>query len=100
MKTLEKLQEHLNTSKEMIVGYEYKKPAPILKCMDGTTMSVQASKNHYCKPRNDVGPYTHVEIWRVSCVVTEFPYDPEEPSAYVPIEDVVQLINNHGGICS
>ena len=31
-------------------------------CADGFEMSVQASRGHYCSPREDVGPYTTVEI--------------------------------------
>ena len=30
-------------------------------CRDGFSVSVQAGSAHYCTPRNDVGPYTHVE---------------------------------------
>jgi hypothetical protein len=33
-----------------------------IKCRDGSTLSVQASRYHYSKPRDDKGPYTHVEV--------------------------------------
>ena len=35
---------------------------PEIVCKDGTTLSVQASEFHYCTPRDNKGPYTHVEI--------------------------------------
>lgn len=97
--TLEKVQEHLSQlPKELIEGYWYKDTAPTLVCKDGTTLSVQASENHYSTPRENFGPYTEVEVWCVSCEVTEFDYSDDAPSAYVPIEQVVQFIDNHGGM--
>ena len=32
-------------------------------CADGFKMSVQASRGHYCSPRNEVGPYVSVEVY-------------------------------------
>ena len=104
MNTLTKLQEHLggNAPREYVEGCWHKDLAPILKCKDGTTASIQASKIHYSKPRENFGPYTEVEVWCVTGAgpngVTEFDYSDDEPSAYVPIEQVVQFIDNHGGI--
>ena len=34
----------------------------LIRCNDGFTMSVQASRGHFCSPRNDVGPYDGVEV--------------------------------------
>jgi len=68
-----------------------------VECADGTTISVQASRFHYSTPRSDCGPYTHVEVWLATAPVTEFDYDKEYPSAYIPIEKVVEFIDNHGG---
>ena len=101
--TLAKLQDHLSVlPRELAPGTWHKEIAPVLKCKDGTTASIQASKYHYSEPREDFGPYTEVEV---SCVegagpdgVTEFEYSDDDPSAYVPIEQVVQFIDNHGGI--
>ena len=31
-------------------------------CADGHTLSVQASETHYCTPRDNRGPWTHVEV--------------------------------------
>lgn len=97
MNTLEKLQQHLATKIFDIAGYEYKEQATKVVCKDGTTASVQASRYHYCKPRTNAGPYTHVEVWYVTAPVTEFFYDDEEPATYVQIELVAKFIDNHGG---
>jgi hypothetical protein len=101
MNTLEQLQVHLSTTPtEYRPGYFYKKLTPIVKCKDGVTLSVQASVDHYSTPREDYGPYTAVEVWcvRNAAEVTEFDYSDDDPSAYVPIEQVVQFIDNHGGM--
>ena len=97
--TLAKLQLHLSVAlQEVAPGIWHKEVAPVLKCKDGTTLSVQTSQYHYSTPREDYGPYTEVEVWRATAPVTEFDYSDGEPSAYVPIEQVVQFINNHGGM--
>ena len=79
-----------------------KKILPKTVCVDGTTLSIQASQTHYCSPRDDIGPYTEVEVWRVSSKdeveVLEFEYNDEEPSAYVDINSVVAYIDRHGGL--
>ena len=99
MNTLEQLQKHLASKpKEYRPGYSHKDLAPIVQCKDGTTLSVQASQYHYSTPREDYGPYTEVEVWKATAPVTEFDYSDDDPSAYVPIEQVVQFIDNHGGI--
>ena len=99
MNTIDRLQKHLATEPvNTPTGLAYKVPVDLVKCADGTTLSVQASEYHYCTPRNNKGPYKKVEVWCVSSEVTEFEYSEENPSAYVPIEDVVRFIDNHGGM--
>lgn len=99
MSTFDRLQKHLATEiVDTKTGMYFKKPVDLVKCADGTTLSVQASQWHYCTPRENKGPYTEVEVWCVSAPVTEFEYSDEDPSAYVPIEDVVRFIDNHGGM--
>jgi len=76
-----------------------------MRCADGTTLSVQASRGHYCRPKSHTGPWTHVEVW---CIVgpkgmsIRLPswgdggqYD---PYAYVPVEKVNAFIERHGGL--
>ena len=99
MNTFDRLQKHLATETvNTTTGLYYKQPVDLVKCADGTTLSVQASEYHYCGPRDNEGPYTAVEVWCASAPVTEFEYSDDEPSAYVPIEDVVRFIDNHGGM--
>ena len=49
-------------------GWKPRKPRrtkPIrgmVRCCDGFAMSVQASSEHACVPRNDIGPYAEVEV--------------------------------------
>ena len=97
MNTPEKLQARLNTPVRLLSDYDYKTLAERVVCKDGTTISVQASAFHYCTPRSNSGPYTHVEVWCASVIPTEFDYDEDEPTAQVPIELVAQFIDNHGG---
>ena len=84
-------------------AYESKDLAPWVTCGDGTTLSVQASHAHYCKPRTDQGPYSHVEVGYPSVPPPEtweqyadgaFPSD---VYAYVPVELVHKFIVAHGG---
>ena len=70
-----------------------------IKCADGAMLSVQASEGHYCKPRNNQGPWHQVEVG--------FPDPkPEGWEAYsnsediyscVPVELVKKYILLHGG---
>lgn len=80
-----------------------------IKCKDGVSLSVQASRFHYSSPRDDDGPYTAVEVgfiqdadgnavtppdsWR-EYAEGEFPND---VYAYVPVELVEDFITSHGG---
>lgn len=76
-----------------------------LVCKDGFAISVQASRYHYCSPRSDIGPYTHVECGFPTERCEELmPYadDPGDPveSVYpmVPFEVIAALVAKHGGL--
>ena len=69
---------------------------PHLVMNDGTSISVQASKYHYCTPReHNLDYYSAVEVWA-------FPYDDtffenwggnnDTPASNVPIEQVNKYI--------
>lgn len=86
------------------------KPAnPRTVCADGTSLSVQASAFLYCIPRDDEGPYTHVEVGFIRDANDKAlaPPDawrkyadggfPSDVYGYVPIELVDEFINSHGG---
>ncbi len=71
---------------------------PQITCADGSTMSVQASEAHYCTPRDNVGPYTNVEVWLCGVVPEWSEYgDGEDPYAQLPIELVAEEIDRRGG---
>ena len=75
-------------------------------CADGFSMSVQANFGSYCKPRNNEGPYSEVEVGYPSKADpmllpymemggNDNPTDTVYP--YVPVEVVEQVIQIHGG---
>lgn len=100
MNTLEKLQLHLISPAVHKLSPEYfhKDNCTPVQCADGSTMSVQASENHYSTPRTNFGPYTEVEVWHCGEVPAWAEYgDGEEPYAYLPIELVVEKIDRRGG---
>ena len=76
-----------------------------LYCKSGFGMSVQASETSYCAPRDNIGPYTHVEIGFPSaadCMIIGYAEDPDDPTGtvygYIPVGIVKALIIKHGGI--
>ena len=80
---------------------------PQIECKDGFKISVQASEYAYSLPREDVGPYTHVECGYPSERPTtkklrEFAEGPhkytETVYPYTPIEVVQAELDAHGGI--
>lgn len=73
-------------------------------CADGYTMSVQASRAHYCETRDDGGVYTKFEVGFPDAREEEFmPYaeDPDEPTetvyGWVPAEAIDAVMDRHGG---
>jgi hypothetical protein len=81
---------------------------PPLVCRDGFSVSVQASASHYCQPRDDEGPYTHVEMGFPSApsdLLTEYAEDAEDAEddptctvyVCVPLSVVEALLESHGG---
>lgn len=92
-------------------------PVDQVTCADGTKLSVQASRGHYCIPRDDRGPYTHVEVmgdgpWHwLKYLDGEGPrlifsfkrrrlyYDPgwDGVYGYVPYQKVAAFIIRHSG---
>lgn len=81
---------------------------PCLICVDGFSMSVQASENHYCEPReNFLKHYDAVEIGYPSeeeLLLLDYAEDPDELTdtvyGYVPTELVDKVLEKHGGIDS
>ena len=77
---------------------------PRVICADGLVLSIQASRFHYCSPRNDIGPWSAVEVGyptkRVEALLP-FAEEAEKPTntvyGYVPIGIVAQVIAEHCG---
>ena len=82
-----------------------KKHYETVVCADGFEMSVQASRGHYCSPREDEGPYTAVEIGfpnrRDALLMPHIELPDGDPldSVYpwVPARLVMKVIQKHGG---
>lgn len=111
MTTIEQLQQRLATEiKKTPNGVGYKLPARRVTCVDGVTLSVQASEMHYSTPRENHGPYSKVEVGfpgRITTMPTSWREYGEcaddtdsvcDIYAYIPIELVAQFIDEHGGI--
>ena len=63
---------------------------PAIICADGTKYSVQASKSHYCAPReNGAEKYSAVEVWG--------PFT-REPEGWVRVSLINRRIHAHGGV--
>jgi hypothetical protein len=60
---VEALQAHLQTAEVVKTQMgSFRMPVGHITCGDGTKFSIQASQFTYCSPRNDQGPWTHVEV--------------------------------------
>jgi hypothetical protein len=79
---------------------------PKITCKNGLVLSVQAHARAYCKPKNDVGPYSEVEVGELSeDVPSLWVYEELTPNLgsthpYVPVDVVEAVIAAHGGIKS
>ena len=79
-----------------------------IKCADGFSMSVQASKYNYCEPRIDnASEYTAVEVGFPSDYESMLAPWVEDPDNYtgtvygfVPVQVIVDVCAKHGGIVS
>lgn len=84
-----------------------KKLNEAIVCSDGFKISVQARAESYCTPRDDVGPYTHVECGYPSeeePLLMPYAEDPSAPTdtvyGWVPRSVVTLVIAKHGGVLS
>lgn len=82
--------------------------APFAKrifCADGFSLSVQAGRSLYCVPREDVGPWSSVEVGfpsqREEALMPYIDMPEADPTqtvyGYAPVEVVEALIAEHGG---
>lgn len=92
------LQAHLSSA-TVVRGHRY--PVSAVTCRDGATFSVQAGDYLYCTPRNNVGPWTHVEVMTISEDVTPRNWEQDagdQLAGWVPIEAVACEIYERGFI--
>ena len=75
-----------------------------IECADGTSLSVQVGSSLYCNPRNDEGPWTHVEVGFPSVPPPatweeygELGKVESDVFCYVPVALVEEYIASHGG---
>lgn len=78
--------------------------APRIVCVDGFSLSAQATQGAYCSPRQNVGPWREVEVGFPSAppeLIGHLAEDPDDPTRtvypYVAVELVERLIEMHGG---
>ena len=90
----------------------HKKVQPRVVCNDGFSISIQASRDHFCTPRDDIGPYEYVEAaypseWEdLLLPFTDNDTDRTPvicgtaPTLYVnvPASVIREMINKHGGM--
>lgn len=74
-------------------------------CADGFTISMQASHMTNCRPKDDSGPYSKIEMAypnRGDSLIQRYAEDPDDPTrtiySYVPADIVRRLIAKHGGV--
>ncbi len=77
-------------------------------CADGASVSIQAGAGVYSIPRDNVGPYTHVEAgfpsvdpppsWREYAEADGWMTPCDTVYAYMPYDCVDEFINVHGGL--
>ena len=78
---------------------------PRVLCGDGFEMSIQASSTHYCRPREDTGPWTHVEVGfpnRIEPLLWQYAEErgrwTDAVYPFVPIELAAAVVELHGGL--
>ena len=93
---VEALQAHLSSA-TVVNGFKY--PVSAVTCRDGTVFSVQAGAYLYSKPRDNTGPWTHVEVMTITEDVIPRNWEQDagdQLAGYVPIEAVAREIYERG----
>ena len=89
--------------------FDHQPAREVVICKDNFRMSVQASRNHYCHPKENGFniSYTSVEIGFPSekeDLLMDWAEDGDKPTetvyGYVPVSVVIDVIEKHGGIFS
>jgi hypothetical protein len=102
----------MNTEEEYLESYLQdlinRKMYQHIVCADGATVSIQAGAGIYSTPRDNRGPYTHIEAgfpsveppasWRE--YAEDFDNLIDSVYCYMPWDCVDEFINLHGGMVS
>ena len=89
--------------------FDFQRARESVICKDGFGMSVQASENHYCTPRENgiAMSYTSVEVGFPSDkedLLMGHAEDADKPTGtvypYVPVQIILDVIEKHGGMVS
>lgn len=67
---------------------------PHVTCKDGAVFSIQASRMHYCTPKNCTGPWTGVEVAAISG------HQGFGECHEVSIQEIENILDGHGGVVS
>ena len=100
------LEQHVNPETphpNMVFGECSLKVIPPIKCKDGTIVTIYASDRHYCSPKDNSGPYTHVEVTIGGTdpgpLHKHWDYSDADPTyCFVPLSTLRDFIDRHGGI--
>ncbi len=91
---MQALQDHLQNGHRPFAGA----PVSHVTCGDGTVLSVQAGHYHYCEPRDNTGPWSHVEVMVIHGGAMRYfeAEDGGDPAGRVPLRAVAQEIHSRG----
>lgn len=90
------------------VGLEEVQIIPPVKCQSGLQFDIIADRSHACRPRNDEGPYTLLELFIKPSNMPKLPAAHREALnqyydklwgtfRYVPVELIEQIVDENGG---
>lgn len=109
------LNEQISRIQEMMgkvsdEKFDFKPTNPRIYFNNGGSVSIQASRSHYCEPRNDKGPYSEMELGFPSEETVIIPelldYMEQQEDAnphksvypYTPVSVIKKFIEANGGI--
>lgn len=94
------LKEFIASTSMKVNKGQYETLRPKVRCKDGTSISVQASRSHYCSPRESFLPsYVTVEVFSETPMPISWKkYDCGGVYAFVPLHIVQEFISRHGGL--
>lgn len=86
---IDAITHHLQTAPKSFPGG----PVPHVICEDGTHISIQAGPYMHSSPRDDTGPWTHLEVMVENPL--HLTVNESNISSMTPMEDLLQEIRLH-----